>query len=136
MIVLGRAPTPLPELLCETSSSPHISANFFRGTSHYTDCQISDWSKSPSAQLFLVWHEATGQQLVIKMLRPYQDTRYSLETLNERQQCLLEALLRNRVFTTELYLGLAPMYHLDLLQKTICIGEVMKYPTQKLLDAN
>src|SRR5437588_12379688 len=108
MIVLSSASTPLLELLCETSSSPLISANFSRDKSEYTDCQITDWSKSPSAMLFLVWHEATEQQLVIKMLRPYQDTRYSLETPDKRQQCLLEALQRNRVFTPELYLGLAP----------------------------
>ena len=135
MIVLRSASTPPLELLCETSS-PHISTNFSRGTSQYTDCQITDWNKSPSALLFLAWHEAQGQRLVIKMLRRYQDTRYSLETLNKRQQCLLEALRRNRIFTPELYLGLAPVHHLDLSQSTICIGEVMEYPTQKLLDAD
>ncbi len=136
MIVLGRASMPLPELLCETSSSPPIFTNFFRSSSQYADCQISDWNRSLSALLFLVWHEATGQQLVIKMLRPYQDTRYSLETLNKRQQCLLEAFRRNSVFTPELYLGLAPVYHLDLSQSTICIGEVMEHPTKKSLDAD
>jgi len=102
----------------------------------YSDCQITDWHISPSAQLFLVWHEATGQGLVIKMLRPYQDTRYSLETLDKRQRCLLEALQRNRVFTPELYLGLAPVYHLDLLKGSINIGEVMEHPTQMLLDVD
>ncbi len=136
MIVLRNASTPPLEFLCETPSSPHISANLSTGPSQYTDWQISDWNKSPSALLFLVWHEATGQQLVIKMLRPYLDTRYSLEKLNKRQECLLEALLRNRAFTPELYLGLAPMYHLDLSQSTICIGEVMEYPTIKSLDAD
>ena len=136
MIVLRSASTPPLELLCETSSSPHISTNFSRGTSQNTDYQITDWNKSPSALLFLAWHEATGQQLVIKMLRHYQDTRYSLETLNKRQQCLLEALRRNRVFTPELYLGLAPVHHLGLSQRTICIGEVIENPTQKLLDAD
>src|SRR6266568_1477016 len=136
MIVLGRASMPLPELLCETSSSPPIFTNFFRSSSQYADCQISDWNRSLSALLFLVWHEATGQGLVIKMLRPYQDTRYSLETLDKRQRCLLEALQRNRVFTPELYLGLAPVYHLDLSQSTICIGEVMEHPTKKSLDAD
>jgi aminoglycoside phosphotransferase family enzyme len=66
----------------------------------------------------------------------HQDTRYSLETLDKRQQCLIEALRRNRVFTPELYLGLAPVYHLDLSQKIIRIGKVMEHPTKKLLDAD
>jgi aminoglycoside phosphotransferase family enzyme len=136
MILLSSASTPPLELLCETSSFPRISANFSREASQYTDCQITDWNKSPSALLFLVWHEVAGQQLVLKMLRPYQDTRYSLETLRKRQQCLLEAVQRNRVFTPEVYVGLAPSDHLDLQQRTIRIGEVMENPTKKLLDAN
>ncbi len=136
MIVLSSASKPPFELLCETASSPSTSAKIFRDMSLYSDCQITDWHISPSAQLFLVWHEATGQGLVIKMLRPYQDTRYSLETLDKRQRCLLEALQRNRVFTPELYLGLAPVYHLDLLKGSINIGEVMEHPTQMLLDVD
>ncbi len=136
MIVLSSASTPPLELLCETLSFPRISTKFSREASQYTDCQITDWNKSPSALLFLVWHEATGQLLVIKMLCPYQDTRYSLETLSKRQQCLLEALRRNRVFTPQVYVGLAPSYHLDLRQRTIRIGEVMENPTKKLLDTN
>jgi aminoglycoside phosphotransferase family enzyme len=135
MIVLSSASTPLLELLSATQSSPHISANFSNGMSQYPNYQITDWHKSPSALLFLGRHEATGQQFVIKMLRPYQDTRYSLKTLSKRQQCLLEALRRNRVFTPELYIGLAPLYCLDLQQRTICIGEVMENPTRELLDA-
>ena len=133
MIVLSSASIPL-ELLYEAAPSTDSSAHFSRNPSQYTACQISDWNKSPSAQLFLVWHETTGQQLVIKMLCPYQDTRYSLETLSKRQQCLLEALQRNRVFTPELYIGLAPLYHLNLKQKTISIGDVMENPTSESLD--
>src|SRR6266699_2352686 len=136
MIVLSSASTPPLELLCETSSFPRISASFSRRALQYADCQITDWNKSPSALLFLVWQDVVGQQLVLKMLRPYQDTRYSLETLNKRQQCLLEALRRNRVFTPKVYVGLAPLYRLDLRQRTICIGEVMENPTQNMLDAN
>ena len=87
---------------------------------------------SSSAILFLVEQETSGERRVIKMLRSYQYTRYSLETLEKRQQCLLEGLERNRVFTPELYLGLAPVRHLDVAQGTICIGEAIEYPTQKL----
>lgn len=135
MFVLSSASTPPLELLCEPSS-PHISTKISRATSRYTECQILDWNKSASALLFLVSHEATGQKLVIKVLRSYQDTRYSLGTLEKRQRCLLEALRCNRVFTPELYLGLAPLYHLDLSERVICIGELMGYPTPNLPDTD
>ncbi|GAC1665798.1 MAG: hypothetical protein NVS9B9_26800 [Ktedonobacteraceae bacterium] len=134
MIVLSSASTLSLELIREISSS--VSITFSSGTSPFTDCLITDWHTSPSALLFLVTHAAKRQQLVVKMLRPYKDTRYSLKTPNERQQCLLEALKRNRVFTPELYVGLAPLYHLDLPQRTISIGEIMEHPTKESLDAD
>jgi aminoglycoside phosphotransferase family enzyme len=136
MIVLRNASTPPLELLCHISPSLYSPIQNFRITSHHNDWIIKDWHNSPSALLFHVGHDSMDEGLVIKMLRDYQDTRYSLETLEKRQQCLLEALQRNRVFTPELYLGLAPLYHLDLIQGTIHIGEVMEYPTQKLLDVD
>ncbi len=134
MIVLSSASIS-HERLCETSPASLVPPNFSRGTSQCTDWQITDWNTSPSALLFLARHEVTGQQLIIKMLRKYQDTRYSLETLSKRQQCLLEALQRNRIFTPDLYIGLAPSYDLDLAKNTICIGEVIEHPTTELLDA-
>ena len=48
----------------------------------------------------------------------------------------LEALRRNRVFTPELYLGLAPLYYLDLSKRVLHIGKVIEYPTQNLLDVD
>src|SRR6266566_5991867 len=136
MIVLRSATRPPLETLCESSSPLRIPSNFPSAASEYTDFQITDWNKSPSAQLFLVSHNRTEQQSVIKMLCSYQDTRYSLKTLAKRQQCLLEALQRNRVFTPELYIGLAPLYHLDPHKRTIRIGEVTEDPAQTLLDAD
>ncbi len=136
MIVLGSASKPSLEPFFEASSSSPISTTFSSGASQNAACQFTDWHDSPSALLVLVKLEATGQQLVVKMLRSYKDTRYSLETRKKRQQCLLEALRRNRVFTPELYVGLAPSYHLDLQQRTICIGEVMENPTEETLDAD
>jgi aminoglycoside phosphotransferase family enzyme len=136
MIVLRSATTPPLETHCESSSPLYIPSNLPGTTSEYTDFQITDWNKSPSAQLFLVSHNRTEQQSVIKMLCSYQDTRYSLKTLAKRQQCLLGALQRNRVFTPELYIGLAPLYHLDPHKRTIRIGEVIENPTQTLLDAD
>jgi aminoglycoside phosphotransferase family enzyme len=136
MIVLRSASTPPLALLCVAESSPYISTIHAISTLQRADCQIADWNSTPAALLFLVDHKVSGQRLVIKILRPYRDTRYNLETLSERQQCLLEALERNRVFTPELYIGLAPLYNLGLSQGTISIGEVMEYPTASSLDAD
>jgi aminoglycoside phosphotransferase family enzyme len=125
MIVLRSASMPVLELVDEQVSFSHTFAQ-------YIDYSITDWSISPSARLFLV----DDERLVIKMLRPYRDTRYSLETLSKRQQCLLEALGRNRVFTPDLYIGLAPLYNLDLSQKTIRVGKAIEDPAENSLDAN
>jgi aminoglycoside phosphotransferase family enzyme len=135
MIVLSSASIPL-ERLWGASPAPLNFPNFSRGASQYTDWQITDWNTSPSALLFLAWHEVPEQQLIIKMLREYQDTRYSLETLEKRQQCLQEALQRNRIFTPALYIGLAPLCHLDLQQKTISIGEVIENSANRPLVAD
>jgi aminoglycoside phosphotransferase family enzyme len=134
MIVLRSTSTSPLAFLFDAKTSPSISAAYSNITPDYTEWMITDWHDSPSAILFLVEHETSGERRVIKMLRSYQDTRYSLETLEKRQQCLLEGLERNRVFTPELYLGLAPVRHLDVAQGTICIGEAIEYPTQKLPD--
>lgn len=134
MIVLSSASIS-HECLCQTSLALLDSTKDSSDTSQYVDCQITDWNTSPSSLLFLVGYGTSGEQHVIKMLRPYKDTRYSLETLSKRQQCLLEALCRNRVFTPDLYVGLAPLCQLNLQQKTICIGEVMGNPTGGSLDA-
>jgi len=136
MIVLGMrsASTLPPEFLFETGSSSDTHVNYHRDASIYTDFTIKDWCNSPSSFLFLARHEDSGIAFIIKMLCRYKDTRYSLETLEKRQHCLLEGLQRNREFTPEIYLGLAPLYGFDLEEETIRIGDIMHDPTRSLLD--
>ena len=136
MIVLGMgsALTLPPEFLHETGSSSDTLTISHTDTSPYTDFQIKDWFVSLSAFLFFVCHEGSGQEFIVKMLRSYKDTRYSLETLEKRQQCLLEGLRRNRVFTPKLYIGLAPLYDFDQQAGTIRIGKNMVNPTKASLD--
>ncbi|MDQ6660075.1 MAG: hypothetical protein M3Z24_03820 [Chloroflexota bacterium] len=76
----------------------------------------------------------TDNCIVLKKLCAYKDTRYSLETLSKRQQCQLEGLRWNRVFTPELYIGLAPLHPMELHQGIICIGEVIETPTKEQLE--
>lgn len=73
-------------------------------------------------------------EFIVKMLCCYKDTRYSLETPEKRQECLVEGLQRNREFTPDIYLGLAPLYGFDLEKGTIRIGNIMHDPTRDLLD--
>jgi len=136
MIVLGMGSvdTLPPQFLLEIGSSPGTLTIFHKDTSLYTDCHIKDWFVSLSAFLFLVRREGSGEALIIKMLRSYKDTRYSLETLEKRQHCLLEGLRRNKVFTPELYIGLAPVYSFDQQHGTIRVGEIMDKPTKASLD--
>jgi aminoglycoside phosphotransferase family enzyme len=136
MIVLRRASTPPLENLCEISFCTSRHSERLNRSLQYTDFQIIDWNKSQTALLFLILHESENEQMVVKILQSYQDKRYSLETLNKRHQCLLKALRLNRIFSPELYIGLAPLYDLDLLRKNLCIGEIIANPTEKALDAN
>ena len=71
---------------------------------------------------------------VIKILREYQDLRYNLSTIDRRQHCQLEALLRNRTFSPEVYIGLAPVIEFDLDQGFVSIGDVIEHPTKEMLE--
>ena len=74
------------------------------------------------------------ERFVMKVLRDYQDTRYSLETPGKRQQCQLEALQRNRTYTPEIYLGLARIFDFSPPFDHIRIGELIENPSQEILD--
>jgi aminoglycoside phosphotransferase family enzyme len=80
--------------------------------------------KSENAWLLFVRHMASGEKIVLKILCKYKDTRYSLEAVIERQQCQLEALQWNRVFTPEVYMGLARICDFDLNRETIVIEDL------------
>lgn len=91
--------------------------------------QIEDLRQSECALILFARNIQTSERVVIKILREYKDTRYSLATLDERQQCQLEALKRNRVFTPEVYIGLARIDYLELPQGCFPIEEIIKTST-------
>ena len=87
-----------------------------------------------SAWILFTEHTTKPERLVMKVLRGYKDTRYSLETRGKRQQCQLEALQRNRTYTPEIYLGLARIFDFSPSSDHIRIGELIENPSQELLD--
>jgi aminoglycoside phosphotransferase family enzyme len=87
-----------------------------------------------SAWILFTEHTTKPKRLVMKVLRGYKDTRYSLETRDKRQQCQLEALQRNRTYTPEVYLGLARIFDFSPPFDYIRIGELIEKPSQEILD--
>src|SRR5260370_34412506 len=63
------------------------------------DYLIKDRRQSECTLILFTQNVDTGQRLVMKILRDYTDTRYSLETISKRQPAQLKALERNRVHT-------------------------------------
>lgn len=71
---------------------------------------------------------------VIKILRPYDDCRYSLKERRNRHKCLLEGLEWNRKFTQDVHQGLARFCDLNVDKKTITLGKTLAYPKLDDLD--
>lgn len=84
------------------------------------------------SNLFFTRDSVTNEHFVIKMLSQYQDARYSLETVEKRQQCQLEALYWNKAFTSETYIGLGRICVLN--QHQIILSEIIDKPDKDLLD--
>ncbi len=96
--------------------------------------EIEGSQQSESALVLFTRRMRTSERVVMKILRDYKDSRYSLETVGKRQQCQLEAFQRNKVFTSEVYIGLACIHDWDPQQKNIRIGEIIENPTKEMLD--
>jgi aminoglycoside phosphotransferase family enzyme len=77
---------------------------------------------SESAWIYFVRHEATDGQFVVKILRRYEDERYSQRTLKQRRDHQIEALRWNPIFTSGIYIGLAPV--LQRTSRHIALGEI------------
>ncbi|HYT43581.1 MAG TPA: hypothetical protein VEP90_14680 [Methylomirabilota bacterium] len=92
--------------------------------------------------MFTGWWGSTediGDRFVIKTVSEDIDSRYN-RTREQRQQAQLDALRRNREITTDVYLGLAPIFG-DILncfspEGKIVLGEVIENPEQRNLDPN
>src|SRR5262249_12592970 len=90
--------------------------------------EIEDTRLSECALILFVRDTPESKRVVIKLLRDYADARYSLDTLERRQQCQLEALERNRVFTPDVYQGMARADYFDLPQGNFPVSEIIKNP--------
>src|SRR5579863_1654022 len=72
---------------------------------------------SEPACIIFARHIKTNESIVLKLLIEFKDIRYSLTTVGERQQCQVEALRWNRLFTPSVYIGLVHISEVDLNQK-------------------
>jgi aminoglycoside phosphotransferase family enzyme len=95
--------------------------------------EIENIHTSENAWLLFTRHTETNKHVVMKLLRPYEDARYRLKTVEARQRCQLEAIWWNRQFTQGVHIGLAPLGDFALEQRLISIGKTLEYPSKKML---
>lgn len=122
------------ELQSEISSSPDapVTSPLSIFAHPYS---IEDKRVSECAWVLFAQDELSSDECrVIKILREYRDSRYDLSTIDRRQHCQLEALMRNRTFSPEVYIGLAQVIELELEQGFVSIGEIIEHPTREMLD--
>lgn len=95
--------------------------------------EIESIRVSEPACILFARHTSTMDSAVLKLLFEYQDTRYNLATVGERQKCQLEALKWNRLFTPNVHIGLAHIRNWDREQKSIEIDEIIENPSLETL---
>jgi aminoglycoside phosphotransferase family enzyme len=128
-----------------SSSSSHIGETSYERPSSVatpfessftpiTPYEIESRQASESAWIFFVRDPFTSKPLVMKVLRPYRDMRYNLSSVTERQRCQLEAFHQNRIFTPEVYVGMARLYNQPSEEDHVLIGNIIAYPTQEVLE--
>ncbi len=91
---------------------------------------------SEPACILFARHISSQDSVVLKMLFEYQDTRYNLATVEERQKCQLEALEWNRIFTPKIHIGLAHIRTWNKSQEFIEIDEIIENPGLEALALN
>ncbi len=90
--------------------------------------EIHDMRRSENALLLF------NNKYVFKILQPYEDLRYSLKTLSNRQTSLIEGLYWNRIFTQKIHLGLARYCSWEQNKTVISIGDILVNPAREDLD--
>lgn len=118
-----------------SSSSHHLAipANISASRYHYKIQYVYD---GETTLLLFAIHESTRERVAIKILKEYNDTRYHMATVEERQQCQVEALKQNQRFTPDVYIGLAQLYRFDLQKKEVYLSDIIKEPDNKKLESN
>lgn len=71
-------------------------------TGHY---DIVDTKKQETSTLLFARNRDTGEDVVIKVLSPYKDTRIELDTVSKRNECQRVAIRWNKKFASESYIG-------------------------------
>lgn len=88
-------------------------------------------TSSDAARIYFVHQKGTDEPLVIKVLLPCKNLRYSLFTPKKRRECQIEALRWNRIFTPDVYLGVAPLSpHLQEFDESISLEEIITEPDE------
>jgi aminoglycoside phosphotransferase family enzyme len=123
-------------LKSQAASSPSPDVPVTSSVSTYARLYIIEDKRVSECALVLFARDEllADEYIVIKILSKYKDTRYDLSTIDRRQCCQLEALLRNRTFSPEVYIGLAPVIDLNLEYGYVNIGAVIEHPTEDLLE--
>jgi aminoglycoside phosphotransferase family enzyme len=111
-------------------ASPSTAAPSNRRTHHYYE--IENKQQTASALLLFAQHRETKERVVIKILRDYKVTRYSLLTSQERLQYQLEALYWNKKFAPGVYKGLACILGWSKDPNSIVIGEIIENPCKEM----
>lgn len=94
-------------------------------------CTVKGAKETESAWILFVQDDITGQSLVIKVLRPINDSRYgNMRDISRRHECQLEALHWNTLFTPDIYIGLASVLGLDSAQRRLILGEIIEQVAQ------
>ncbi len=98
--------------------------------------EIESMRVSEPACILFAHHTSSNYRVVLKFLFKFQDTRYKLTSVDERQMCQLEALNWNRLFTPNIHIGLAHICHWDRKQALIEIDEIIQNPRMEPLAPN
>jgi aminoglycoside phosphotransferase family enzyme len=119
-----------PELLAPLSDLISKNASIMSRGKRTKECYAIDQiQKSESAWILFAHRERREKErYVIKLLCHYNDRRYHLESLLRRQQCQIEALNCNSIFSPNVYVGLANAYQLRTQQL------VLGRPTRTVTD--
>ena len=128
MVVLHAYSTSYIRTALRSSTVPATTTPISKATNY----KIDNIRRAENATLFFTRNAESNEHTVMKILNDYKDVRYSFETVEKRQLCLLDALYWNREFTQDVYLGLAQVVDPDV-KKQICIGEIITNPTREEL---
>lgn len=120
----------------ETQPLSPIISRFFVPTTTISTFSIEETRPSEHATIYFTHKAFCSERYVMKELRDYKDTRYSLETVQKRQECQLQALERNRKFSPDIYVGLAKIKRIDTQNSRIDIEGILASPTSDMLEPN